>query len=195
MGVSLRACPLDRPRAGLRLLHLEGAVIVDRLDVDLVERPIAEEGHQVAQRPSFVSGRLLGDLALARGGQAVGEGAERRHLIVLALPHPTSLLLRRRHPEPAAHVGEDVLQLLFGFAGAPALVLIAERQVLALAVGAEAQRVAAAALPLAHLDAGPSAPAFAATAAQGLGPRPRTREGTPARFRPPRRGAHESRSG
>jgi hypothetical protein len=149
--VSLRLAPLDRPRAGPGLLHLERAVLVYALDVDLLECPIAEEGDEVPQRPLFVLGRFLGDLTLAGGGQVGGKRAEVRHPIGSALvARPARLLLGGRHPEPAANVGEDVLQLHVGPLVIPVFVLIAERQVLALAVGAEAKRVDAAGLPLSH---------------------------------------------
>lgn len=72
--VSLRLAALDRPRAGFGLLHLERAVLIDPFDVDLAERPIAEEGDEVPQRPAFVLGRLLGDLARARFGQVAEKG-------------------------------------------------------------------------------------------------------------------------
>ncbi len=81
VGVSLRLATLDCPRAGLRLLHLERPIFVDRLGVDLAERPIAEEGQHVPERPLLVGARLLGDLALALGDE-VGRRNRRR-----AAPH------------------------------------------------------------------------------------------------------------
>ena len=148
--VSLRLAALDRPRAGFGLLHLERAILVDPLEVDLAERPIAEEGDEVPQRPAFVLGRLLGDLAGARLGQLHGEGAEGLRLAAFGPLASAPALLLRQHPEPAAHVGEDVLQLHLGFGEIPAFVLVTESQVLALAVGAKAKCIDAAELPLAH---------------------------------------------
>ncbi len=151
VSVSLRLAPLDRPGAGLGLLHLEGPVLVNPLGLDLVESPIAEEGNEAPERPFFVLGRFYGDLPLASGRQTGSEGAKGWHLIDLAPAAGTARLpFRGRHPEAAVHVGEDVLQLFLSFAAIPTFVLVAERHVLALCIGAKAERVHAAGPPLAH---------------------------------------------
>jgi hypothetical protein len=98
-------------------------------------------------------GRRLGDLAASSLDQIGSEGTEPRHLALAAPAVPALLLLPgRRHPDPPPHVDQDVLQFLFGRALVPAFALGAEGDVAALAVGREAQREAAPALPLAHLD-------------------------------------------
>jgi len=58
----------------------------------------------------------------------------------------------RRHPEPPAHVCEDVFQLLLGALGRPAFGFEAERHVATAAVGAEAQRESPSGLPVADHD-------------------------------------------
>ena len=144
MVVPARAPSLDRPRPVLGLAHLVEAVVVDRLGVDLVERPLREVGVQVGERPFLVLGRALRDLAAAGGDDPGGEGAEARDLtdrLLLAGGRATGAPPRGRHPEPAPHVGEDVLQLLLGGAAIPSVGAAAEREVSALAVGHEAERV------------------------------------------------------
>src|SRR5512146_2091262 len=89
------------------------------------------------------------DLALALGDHPLREEAEEQLAIsaLASLLGPTAP--RRRNPEAAPHVGHDVRQLFLGALAVPAFGLQPERQVLALAVGAEAERVAAPALPVA----------------------------------------------
>ena len=52
MIVAAWAPSLDRPRPVLGLAHLVGAIGVDCLGVDLVERPVREVGVEVGERPS-----------------------------------------------------------------------------------------------------------------------------------------------
>src|SRR5690242_13658067 len=107
----------------------------------------------MGERPFLVLRGPLRDLAAARVDEIAGEGAEQRHRSRRTRTLAALLLLPgRRHPDPAPHVDQDVLQLLFGRALIPAVALGAEGDVAALAVGREAQREAAPALPLAHLD-------------------------------------------
>ena len=101
---------LDRPRARFGLLHLERPVVVDRLDVDLDQRPIAEEGQQVPERPHLVVVLVFSATwplrsATRRRANGPKSGASLRSSSSRAAPRCSS----RRHPEAAAHVGEDVL--------------------------------------------------------------------------------------
>ena len=101
-----------------------------------LERPgreLAEE-HLPARRRGFNR---------AAAGRAFTRWLRRRPSPAFPAPSP------RRHPEPAPHVCEDVLQLLLGALGAPAFGFEAERHVATAAVRAEAQGESAPDLPLA----------------------------------------------
>ena len=147
--VAQRLAALDRAAAQVGLFDLVAAVGVDGLDVDRVDRPVGEVGQQVRERPLLVVVGVRADLALAGRDEPARERPEERHLRRGAVRRRCSAaaVLVGWDPDAAADVGEDVLQLLLGALAGPALGLQAEGEVLALAVGGEAQGVAAPALP------------------------------------------------
>ena len=136
----VRQRPLDQ--ALLALADLGRLVAVDLLGGDLREPVVLEEGQQVVpQRELVVLDRSRRELVAARVQPLGGELVEGR------LARLGRLRVLRRPPDPAAHVGEDVGQLLLGLVARPALGGAAERHVAALAVGAEAQGEGAALAP------------------------------------------------
>jgi hypothetical protein len=113
-----------RGPAKVRLLALVAAVAVDRLDVDLAQRPVGEVGEQVAQGPLEVFVAAWAHLRPARSEPVPGEWAEeRRGLRPVAGMAAARAVAIGWDPEASADVGEDVLELLLGALARPAVAL------------------------------------------------------------------------